>query len=173
MVHSGIIMLESRLTEVCSHTYPQKPVGTFHACFNHLNKAILHISYKAPTLNKISHHLSRTQLLSKLDVKNRFCSVHYNEPSSLPTIFNMHKGGYWFLTFHLKMSQNFFQMQMDQTTDKLPCVNAIHSDVCIFGKATQEHNNNLIHLMQTATGNCFVFNSKKLLSHNLKSPSMP
>ena len=50
------------------------------------------------------------------------------------------------MPFGLKMSQDVFQMQMDQITDRLPGVIAIHDDICVFGKDTAEHDNNLLQL---------------------------
>ena len=75
----------------------------------------------------------------------------------------MHKGCYQFLhmPFGLKMSQDVFQMQMDQITDRLPGVIAIHDDICVFGKDTAEHDNNLLQLMKTGQGHGLVFNSSK------------
>ena len=65
------------------------------------------------------------------------------------------------MPFGLKMSQDVFQMRMDQITDRLPGVIAIHDDICVFGKDTAEHDNNLLQLMKTAQGHGLVFNSSK------------
>ena len=53
----------------------------------------------------------------------------------------MHRGKYRFLhlPFGLKMSQDIFQMQMDQATDHLPGLIAIHDDICIYGHTPEEH----------------------------------
>ena len=52
-------------------------------------------------------------------------------------------------------------MQMDQITDRLPGIIAIHDDICVYGKDTTEHDNNLLKLMQTAQDHGLVFNSNK------------
>ena len=105
-----------------------------------LNKAIIWEHYKAPTLDEITHKLSEAKVFSKLVVKDGFWSIHLNTPSFLTT-FNTHKGCYQFLCmpFGLKMSQDVFQMQMVQTTDRLPGIIAIHNDICVYGKDTTEH----------------------------------
>ena len=79
----------------------------------------------------------------------------------------MHKGHYWFLhmPFGLKMSQDVYQMQMDQITNRLPGVIAIQDDICVFGKDTVEHDYNLPQLMQTAQGHGLVFNSSRCAIH--------
>ena len=79
------------------------------------------------------------------------------------TTFNKHKGYYWFLhmPFGLKISQDVFQMRMDQITDRLPGIIAIHDDICVYGKDIIEHDHNLLQLMNTAQDQALVFNSSK------------
>ena len=133
---------------VSSLTYPQKPDGSLRICLDprDLNKAIIREHYKAPTRDEITHKLSGAKVFSKLDAKDGFWSIHLDTQSSYLTTFNTHKGCYRFLRmpFGLKMSQDVFQMQMDQITDRLPGVIAIHDDICVFGKDTAEHDNNLL-----------------------------
>ena len=98
-------------------------------CFDprDLNKAIIWEHYKALTLDEITHKLSGAKVFSKLDVKDSFWSIHLDTPSSYLTIFNTHNGCYWFLhmPLGLKMSQDVFQMQMGQITDRFPGIIAI------------------------------------------------
>ena len=93
--------------------------------------------------------------------------VHLDTPSSFLTTFNTHKACYQFLhmSFGLKMSQDVFQMQMDQITDRLPGIIAIHDDICVYGKDTTEHDKNLLKFMQTAQDHGLVFNSNKCSIH--------
>ena len=135
MVDQEIITPVTEPTEwVSSLTYPQKPDGSLHICLDpkDLNKAIIREHYKAPTLDEITHKLSGAKVFSKLDAKDGFWSIHLDTQSSYLTTFNMHKGCYWFLCMPvgLKMSQDVFQMWMDQITDRLPGVIAIHNDIC-------------------------------------------
>ena len=65
------------------------------------------------------------------------------------------------MPFGLKVSQDIFQMWMDQMTDRLPGIIAIHDDICVYGKDTTEHENNLLKLMQKAQEHGLVFNSSK------------
>ena len=123
------------------HLHTQgKSDGTINACLDphNLNKAIIHEHYKALTLEEISHKLSGTTVFSKLDAKDGFWSIHLDTPSYLTT-FNTHKGCYWYLhmPFGLKMSQDVFQMHMDQIINRLPCIIAIHNDICVFGKTRE------------------------------------
>ena len=107
-----IIAPVTRLTEwVSSIKYPTKADGLLRICLNphDLNKAIIREHYKAPTLEELSHQLAGTTVLSKMDAKNGFWSIHLDTPSSYLTTFNTHKGRYRFLRlpFSLKMSKTF------------------------------------------------------------------
>ena len=166
MVDQGIIApVTDPMEWVSSLTYPQKPDGSLHICLDpkDLNKAIIWEHYKAPTLDEITHRLSGAKVFSKLDAKDGFWSIHLDTPSSFLTIFNTHKGCYQFfhMPFGLKMLQDVFQMQMDQITNRLPGIIAIHDDIWEYGKDTTEHDNNLLKLMQTAQQQGLVFNSSK------------
>ena len=166
MVDNEIITPVTEPTEwVSSLTYPRKSDGSIHPCLDprDLNKAIICEHYKAPTLEEISHILSGATVFSKLDAKDGFWSIHLDTPSSYLTTFNTYKGRYRYLPmpFGLKMSQDVFQMHMDQITNRLPGIIAIHNDICVYGKTREEHDTNLLQLMKTASKNGLVFNSHK------------
>ena len=166
MVDQAIIAPVTEPTEwVSSLTYPQKQDGSICICLDShdLNKAIIWEHYKAPTLDEITHKLSGAKVFSKLDAKDGFWNIHLDTPSSFLTTLNTHKGCYQFLhmPFGLKMSQGVFQMWMDQITDRLTGIIAIHDDICVYGKDTTEHDKNLLKLMQTAQDHGLVFNSNK------------
>ena len=57
---------------------------------------------------------------------------------------------------------------MDQITDRLPGIIAIHNDICVYGKDTAEHDRNLLQLMQTAIQQGLVFNSSKCTIHQFQ-----
>ena len=166
MVDNRIIATVTEPTKwVSSLTYPRKYDGTICPFLDphDLNKAIIREHYKAQTLEEISHKLSSATVFSKLDAKDGFLSIHLDTPSSYLTTFNTHKECYWYLhmPFGLKMSQDVFQMPMDQITDRLSGIIAIHDDICVFGKTSEDHNTHLLQLMKTASKNGLVFNSHK------------
>ena len=150
---------------VSSITYPRIPDGTLCICLDprDLNKAIIREHYKAPTLEEISHKLAGATVFSKLDTKDGFWSVHLDNASSHLTTFNNHKGRYRFLRmpFTLKMPQDVSQMRMDQITERLPGIIAIHDDICFFGKTQEQHDKHLLQLLKTALAKGLVFNSRK------------
>ena len=59
-----------------------------------------------------------------------------------------------------KFSQDAYQMKMDQILEGLQGVIAIH-DITIFGKGDEDHDANLIALMECAKETGLSLNSKK------------
>ena len=97
--------------------------------------------------------INRSNHIFQIRCKDGFWSVHLDTASSYLTTFNTRKSRYRFLCmpFGLKMSQDVFQMRMDQITDRLPGVIAIHDDICIYGKNTRT----TWQTFHTATQNSF------------------
>ena len=89
--------------------------------------------------------------------------MHLTEEASLLTTFNTHLRRYRFLhvPFGLKMSQDIFQMRMDNIVAQCPGVLAIHDDVFIYGKDDKDHDANIINLFNMAQKEGLIFNSKK------------
>ena len=63
------------------------------------------------------------------------------------------------MPFGLKMSQDIFQMQMDQAINYLCSIIAIHDDIWIFGHTPEEHDQHLLCLMEAAKEHGIVFNN--------------
>ena len=128
-----------------------------------LNKAIIHENHKAPTLEEIAHVITGATRLSKVDGNKAFIGMHLTEEASLLRTFNTHLRRYRFLCvpFGLKMSQDIFQMRMDDIVAQCPRVLAIHNDVFIYGKDEKDHDANIINLFDMAQKKGLVFNIKK------------
>ena len=94
-------------------------------------------------------------MFSKLDAKDEYWSIHLDTPSSYLTTFNTHKAHYQYLymPFGLKMSQDVFQMCMDQITNRLPGIIAIHDGICLFWKTREEHGAQSLQLMKITSRN--------------------
>ena len=76
------------------------------------------------------------------------------------------------MPFGMKMSQDIFQMQLDQATDCLPGIIAIHDDICIFGHTPEEHDEHLLCLMQSAKDHKLSLIAQSFTSGSLRLPSM-
>ena len=166
MVCQGIIAKQTEPTPwVSSLTYPKKPNGKLRICLDpkDLNKAIIREHHKALTLEEIAHVLTGATKFSKVDGNKAFFGMHLTERASLLTTFNTHLGRYRFLRvpFGLKMSQDIFQMRMDDIVAQCPGVLAIHDDVFIYGKDDSDHDANLVNLFNVAQKEGLVFNSAK------------
>ena len=71
------------------------------------------------------------------------------------------------MPFGAKMSQDVFQMKMDLIMERCPGVISIHDDIVVYGVSDEDHDANLINLLNVAQIEGLVLNSKKL---ELKRP---
>ena len=156
---------------VSSVTYPVKSTGEVRPCrdVRDLNKAIIHENYKPQTVEEIAHQLAGAVVFTKADALKAFLQVHLSEASSKLLVINTHMGRYRFkrMPFGAKMSQDVFQMKMDLIMEKCPGVISIHDDIVIYGTSQEDHDANLLNLMNVAQLEGLVLNSKKL---ELKRP---
>ena len=156
---------------VSSVTYPVKSTGEVRPCLDarDLNKAIIQENHKPQTVEEIAHQLAGAVVFTKADALEAFLQVRLTEASSKLLVINTHKGRYRFkrMPFGAKMSQDVFQMKMDLIMEKCPGVISIHDDIVIYGTSDQDHDSNLINLMNVAQLEGLVLNSKKL---ELKRP---
>ena len=149
MVQQGIIVKQTELTAwVSSLMYPKNPAVSWEFLNpKDMNKAIIWENDKAPTLEEIAHDLTGATKFSKVDGNKAFFGMHLTEQVSLLTTFNVHLSRYWFLhvPFGLKISQDIFQMLMDDIVAQCPGVVAIHDDIFIYGKDDKDHDANLVN----------------------------
>ena len=66
------------------------------------------------------------------------------------------------MPFGAKMSEDVFQLRMDAILEQCPGVIGIHDDIVIFGTSNEDHDANLINLMNVCQKEGLVLNSKKL-----------
>ena len=156
---------------VSSVTYPVKPTGEVRPCLDarDLNKAIIRENLKPQTVEEIAHQLAGAVVFTKADALKALLQVHLTEESSKLLVINTHKGRYRFkrMPFGAKMSQDVFQMKMDLIMERCPGVISIHDDIVVYGVSEEDHDANLVNLLNVAQIECLVLNSKKL---ELKCP---
>ena len=156
---------------VSSVTYPVKPTGEVRPCLDarDLNKAIIRENHKPQTVEEIAHQLAGAVVFTKADALKAFLQVHLTEESSKLLVINTHKGRYRFkrMPFGAKMSQDVFQMKMDLIMERCPGVISIHDDIVVYGVSEEDHDANLVNLLNVAQIEGLVLNSKKL---ELKRP---
>ena len=151
---------------VSSVTFPRKPNAEVRVCLDpsNLNKAIIREHHKHKMVEEIAHELARATVYTKADALKAFLQIHLTHEASLLTTFNSHRGWLQFLRmpFRAKMSQDVFQLQMDAILKQCPGVIGIHDDMVIFGVDQQDHDVNLINLLNICQKEGLVLNSKKL-----------
>ena len=156
---------------VSSVTYPVKPTGEVRPCFDarDLNKAIIWENHKPQTVEEIAHQLAGAVVFTKADVLKAFLQVHLTKESSKLLVINTHKGRYRFkrMPFGAKMSQDVFQMKMDLIMERCPGVIIIHDEIVVYSVSDEDHDANLINLLNVAQVEGLALNSKKL---ELKCP---
>ena len=156
---------------VSSVTYPVKPTGEVRPCLDarDLNKAIIRENHKPQTVEEIAHQLAGAVVFTKADALKAFLQVHLTEESSKLLVINTHKSRYRFkqMPFGAKMSQDVFQMKMDLIMERCPGVISIHDDIVVYGVSEEDHDANLVNLLNVAQIEGLVLNSKKL---ELKRP---
>ena len=156
---------------VSSVTYPVKPTGEVRPCLDarDLNKAIIWENHKPQIVEEIAHQLAGAMVFTKADTLKAFLQVHLTEESSKLLVINTHKGRYRFkkMPFGAKMSQDVFQMKMDLIMERCPGVISIHDNIVVYGVSNEDHDANLINLLNVAQVEGLVLNSKKL---ELKHP---
>ena len=166
LIEEEIIMEQVKPTPwVSSVTFPRKPNGEVRVCLDpsNLNKAIIREHHKPMTVEDIAHELARATVYTKADALKAFLQIHLMHEASLLMMFNSHRGRLRFLwmPFGAKMSQDVFQLQMDAILKQCPGVIGIHDDMVIFGVDQQDHDANLINLLNIYQEG-LVLNSKKL-----------
>ena len=151
---------------VSSVTFPMKPNGEVRVCLDpsNLNKAIIREHHKPMTVEEIAHELARATVYTKADALKAFLQIHLTHEASLLMTFNSHRGCLCFLRmpFGAKMSQDVFQMRMDAILEQCPGVIGIHDDMVIYGVDQEDHNANLINLLNVCQKEGLVLKSKKL-----------
>ena len=167
-------ILESQIEPtpwVSSVTYPVKPTGEVRPCLDarDLNKAIIWENPMPQTVEEIAHQLAGAVVFTKADALKAFLQVHLTEESSKLLVINTHKGRYRFkrMPFGAKMSQDVFQMKMNLIMERCPGLISIHDDIVVYSVSDEDHDANLINLLNVAQVEGLVLNSKKL---ELKCP---
>ena len=166
MVEDDIIMPISKPTQWCSSlTYPTKQDGSLRICLDprKLNQNLVKRPHKIPSVEEITPHFAKAKYFSKLDAKAGYWSVKLHKSSRELTTFRTPHGRYCFkrLPFGLNISQDAYQERMDTILDKCEGVTGISDDVVVFGETEEEHDKNLINLMNVARNEGLVFNSAK------------
>ena len=166
MEQQGIIRKVMGHTGWCSSLATSvKKDGSLRICLDpkRLNNNLKRCPHKIPTLEELNPAFSQAKFFSKLDAKAGYWSVHLEEESQELTTFRTPFGCMCFLRlpFGLSVSQDIFQQRMDAIFEQAPGCVGIADDVAVFGATEEEHDRNLINLLEVAKREGLVFNSDK------------
>ena len=163
MVKNKIRKVTEPTDWVSSLIYLRKKDGSLRICLDprHLNTVLRRAHHATPTIEELTHHFTGAKIFSKLDAKAGYWSIHFDTESQLLTMFQSPYGRYCFqrLPFGVSISQDTFQMKMDQILEQVDGAIGITDDVVVYAKS-EEHK--ILHRhMQITTENGLVFNSTK------------
>ena len=138
------------------------PLLTAHALTK--RRPIIREHHKPMTVEEIAYELAGATVYIKANALKAFLQIHLMLEASLLMTFSSHRGQLRFLwmPFGAKMSQDMFQLWMDAILKQCPGVIGIHDDMVIFGVDQQDHDANLINLLNICQKEGLVLNSKKL-----------
>ena len=146
---------------VLSHAYSRKKEGDLRVFLDsmHPNKALKRPHHRTPTVEELTHTFSGTKVFSKLDAKSGYWSVQLHPESQLLTTFQSPFGRYRFqrLPFGLSVSQDIFQLKMDQILEQVDGRVGVADDVVVYAK-DKEHDQVLHNLLRVAKESGLVFN---------------
>ena len=168
MIEGDILELQIEpIPWVNSAMYPVKPTGEVRPCLDcvPLNKAIIRKNHTPPTVEEIAHELAGVRYFMKDDAYKAFLHIHLSKKSRELTVFGTNTHGrlrYKRMPFGMKMSQDVFQIQMDQILEQCPRVIGIHNDVTIYRYTREDHDVNLINFLNVCQMEGLCLSSKKL-----------
>ena len=155
---------------VNSATYPVKPMGEVRPCLDcmPLNKAIITENHTLPTVEEIAYKMAGARYFMKGDAYKAFLHIHLSKKSRELTVFGTNTHGrlhYKRMPFGMKMSQDVFQIQMDQILEQCPGVIGIYDDVIIYRYTREDHDANLVNFLNVCEMEGLCLSSKKLELH--------
>ena len=125
-----------------------------------LNNSIKREHYKPPTAETISSKLNGKRLFTVIDMSNCYWHKKLDEDSSLLCTFNTPFGRYKFnrLPFEIYVAHRM----VDDNVSDISGVIAVHDDIIIDGKDTEEQDNALKQVLKRARSQNIKFNRSKV-----------
>ena len=128
-----------------------------------LSDCLKRCPHKIPTLEELNPEFAEARVYSKMDAKSGYWLIHLDETSQELTTVRTPFGRYCYrrLLFGLCVSQDLFWQAMDRILTRCPGCVGIADYVIIHGRNNEEHDRNLMRLMQVASEEGLFFNLKK------------
>ena len=129
-----------------------------------LNENIRRPHYPTQTLDDVTSRLAGAKYFSSLDATHAYWSILLDTPSSYLTTFSSPFGSWRFLRlpFGIKSSQDIFQRKIDEVFEGLNGMTCIVDDLLVYGRSRQEHDENLVYVLERARIKGVRFNPEKM-----------
>ncbi|XP_045771856.1 uncharacterized protein K02A2.6-like isoform X2 [Maniola jurtina] len=145
----------------------EKKNGQLRVCLDprNLNEAICRSHYPIPTIDIVRSKLHGASYFSTLDASSGFWVICLDTESSMLCTFNTPFGRYRFkrLPFGINCAPEIFHRIMTETFGVLPGVMVYADDILVYGKDSQEHDENLQRVFKKAQEVNLKFNKKERL----------
>ncbi|XP_053104922.1 uncharacterized protein K02A2.6-like [Hemicordylus capensis] len=167
MENAGVITKVVGPTDwVNSLVITEKKNGKLCICLDpcDLNKAVRRQHYTIPMIDDVLGRLAGMNFFTIVDEKDGYWQVKLDEPSSRLCTFNTPWGRHCFncLPFGLKSSSDVFQQKNEETFGHIKGVYMIADDMIIAARTSEEHNQILHQVMETARAKNIKFNKEKI-----------
>ena len=129
-----------------------------------LNEALEREPYYSRTIDELISMFAGAKVFTIVDMDKGYWQVVLHPESRKLTCMAFDIGRYQFkrLPMGSKVASDIFQRMLDSVYIGLPGVTGIADDMVIFGRNEEEHDRNLILLLETTRKNGLVLNKRKL-----------
>ena len=167
MIRRGAITKVNEPTDwVNSMTVATKANGDIRICLDprELNKVIKREHYAAAVVQDKTHLLNGSDTFTKLDLKDGYWHVQLDEESSYLTTFNTPIGKFRYLVMPngLNVSQDIFQMKVDEVYEGCKGVIGIADDINVHSAGETQHDYNLHETMERSRKSNVSLNYDKI-----------
>ena len=164
---TGVISKSDKPSDwVNSLVIVEKKDGSLRLCLDpkDLNKAIKREYFKPPSIETISSKLSGKKVFTVIDMTNCYWHKKLDEKSSELCTFNTPFGRYKFnrMPFGICSASDIAQKMVENHFGNIDGVLAVHDDITISGKNTEEHDIILRQVLNRATESNIKFNRSKI-----------
>ena len=152
MLQLGVIERVNQPTEWCSGmVVVPKPNGNVRICIDltKLNTSVLRERHILPSVEQVLAQIGGARFFTKLDANSGFWQVELSHDSSLLTTFITPFGRFCFkrLPFGITSAPEYFQHKMYEILSGLKGVVCLIDDVLIHGTTQEEHDENLLAVL--------------------------
>ena len=168
----NIIKKETNPTDWISSMVVVAKPGKIRICLDpkDLNQAVKRPKYQMPTLEEMLPRLNKAKVFTTLDAKDGFYQIALDEESSKLTTFWTPFGRYRYLRmpFGISAAPEEFECKLHERLDDLKGVEILRDDMLVVGygdtqeEARQDHDENLLNLLNRAREVNLKLNSKKM-----------